>query len=108
MLASVAVNLFDRDKPLISDKAFFSDPSLSDLVDGQYTVLGKVVRVLPEGSKEKLNLLRKTGLGKIQTQLLQEMTTKLQGAEAAGFKTPDLAMEIEAPAIQVMPIATFA
>jgi hypothetical protein len=93
---------------LTLDKAFLSDPSLSDLVDGQYTVLGKVVRVLPKGSEEKLNLLRKTGLGKIQTQLLQEMTAKLQGAEGAGFKIPDLAMEIEAPAIQVMPIAIFA
>lgn len=48
---------------LTLDMAYASDPSLSDLIDGEYRVLGKVTRFIPAGSNETLNLLRKTTLG---------------------------------------------
>jgi hypothetical protein len=51
---------------LTLDTAYASDPSLSDLIDGEYRVLGKVTRAIPEDGDETINLLRKTSLGRVQ------------------------------------------
>jgi hypothetical protein len=91
---------------LIADPNYADDPTFSDLVDGEYTILGKVVRVIPAESGEKINLLRKTGLGKVP-----EVVKLLAGAITAfsdvGVDLPDPVTEIEGPAIQVLPIAIF-
>lgn len=93
---------------LTIDRAFLSDPSLSDLISGEYTVLGKVTKVIPQSGEDKVNLLRKTSLGKIQGQLLEQLKKPLKDLQQSDFKIPELITEIEGPAIQVIPIAVFA
>jgi len=92
---------------LTLDPAFLSDPSMSDLLDAEYTVFGKVTKVIKEGSPASLNLLRKTSLGKVQGQLLQKLKDSFSGMEAAGFAIPDLVTDVRGPAIQVLPVAIF-
>lgn len=92
---------------LTLDPAFLSDPSLSDLLDGEYTVFGKVTKVLRADGDEGINLLRKTSLGKVQGPLLEQMKNALSGMDEAGLAVPELATEIRGPAIQVLPIAIF-
>lgn len=93
---------------LTLDRAFLGDPSLSDLVDGQYTVLGKVVRVLRADSADTINLLRKSSVGKIQFDVFQKITSELSKIKDVGVALPDLALEVEPPVIQIVPIAIFA
>lgn len=92
---------------LTIDGDFLNDPSLSDLADGEFSVFGKVIRVLPENSDERINLLRKTSLSKINDTLLNQMFSGFENLEDGGLKNSDFNKEIVPPVIQVIPISIF-
>jgi len=48
---------------------YLNDPMMSDLVDGQFKVLGKVIRNV-ESESDSINLLRKTALSKMPESVL--------------------------------------
>jgi hypothetical protein len=93
---------------LTVDRAFLSDPSLSDIVDGEYTVLGKITKVISDHADEKINLLRKSGLGRVQGQVLRQMMSAFDEIRQQGFDLPPIITEIQAPAVQIIPISIFA
>lgn len=94
---------------LTIDSSFLSNPSLSDLVDGEYAVIGKVTKVISQAGHDKINLLRKTSLGKLDNSLFfEKMKESMEGVQQYGIKLPELITEIKGPAIQLMPIAVFA
>src|SRR4051812_32379429 len=74
------------------------------MVDGDFRVLGKVVRVVDSDSEESINLLRKTAFGSLNSDLFDELSRIVEKAEGKLY-LPDFATEIVGPAIQVMPIA---
>ena len=90
------------------ETGFLNDPLMSDLVDGQFKVIGKVIRSVGDSS-ESISLLRKTALSKMPSTLMLEVFGHLSalGSEQ-GFGIPELKMEIAGPAIQVLPIAIYA
>ena len=93
---------------LTLDKAFLGDLSLSDIADGQFSVLGKVTKVIPENSKESVNLLRKTSLSKLNSALLDQMFSGFSQLDKYGIQNQDIETEIRPPVIQLIPIAIFA
>jgi hypothetical protein len=93
---------------LTLDMAYAIDRSLSDLIDGEYNVLGKVTRFIPEASGETINLLRKTTLGRVHASLLEQLRQPLQEIQASGLNLPEFKTEIAPPVIQILPIAVFA
>lgn len=92
---------------LTMDRSFLSDLTLSDLVDGEYTVLGKVTKVILEDSDDTINLLRKTSLGRLQGEFLDKLVNSFEGMDRVGFDLPKIVTRIEGPVIQVIPIAVF-
>lgn len=90
------------------ETCFLNDPLMSDLVDGQFKIIGKVIKSVNDSS-ESINLLRKTALSKMPSALMIEALGHLSslGSEQ-GFDIPELKLEIEGPAIQVLPIAIYA
>ena len=90
------------------ETGFLNDPLMSDLVDGQFKVIGKVIRSVGDSS-ESISLLRKTALSKMPSHLIKEAFGHLStlGSEQ-GFGIPELKLEINGPAIQVLPIAIYA
>jgi hypothetical protein len=93
---------------LTIDNNFLNDPSLSDIADGEFTVFGKIIKVLPESSNDKINLLRKTSLSKLNEALLNQMFSGFQNFnEDDGLTNSEFIKEIESPAIQVIPISIF-
>ena len=92
---------------LTIDGDYLNDPSLSDLADGEFSVFGKVIRVLDSESDDKINLLRKTSLSKINDRLLNEMFSGFENLENDGLKNADFMKEVEPPVIQVIPISIF-
>jgi len=95
-------------KAVLSAKLdYFSDRNASEIVDGEFRVLGKIVRVIRPGSEEGINLLRKTSFGVLSTSLLGQIGDSLQGAEEAGVKLPEFVTEVKGPALQVIPISIF-
>lgn len=87
---------------------FLNDPLMSDLVDGQFKIIGKVVKSVTDSSGS-IDLLRKTALSKIPSDIMLNALGSLSalGSEQ-GFNIPDLKLEINGPAIQILPIAIYA
>lgn len=92
---------------LTLDRAFIGDPSLSDIADGHFSVLGKITRVIKDEEDESVNLLRKTSLSKLNKNLLDQMFSGFAQLEEHGIKNQNLETEIQPPVIQLIPIAIF-
>ncbi len=86
---------------------FLNDPTMSDLVDGHFKVLGKIIRVITDNSCS-INLIRKTALSAMPKKILDNMFSALSNLQTEeGFDIPPLKLEIEGPVIHVIPIAIF-
>jgi hypothetical protein len=86
---------------------YLNDPLMSDLVDGTFHVVGKIIRVVPDEG-DAINLMRKTAMSKMPTSALSEAFGGLSALTAdQGFDLPDLTWEIKGPVIQIIPIAIF-
>lgn len=92
---------------LTLDKAYMGALSIADIADGQFSVLGKVTRVIPENSAESVNLLRKTSLSRVNNTLLEQMLSGFKNLDEHGIKNQDIETEIKSPVLQVIPIAVF-
>ena len=90
------------------EKSSLNDPLMSDLVDGKFRVLGKVIRSI-SGSGEKISLVRNNALSSLPQHMLVQLGT-LFGALGSehGFSMPEIRWEIQGPAVQVLPIAIYA
>lgn len=90
------------------ESLYLNDPVMSDLVDGEFKVVGKVVRSISDTS-ESINLIRKTALSRMPKHLLEQVFQQFAAlGTTQGFDIPELRMDIEGPAIQVLPIAIYA
>lgn len=87
------------------ERQYLSDPTMSDLVDGTFRVVGKVIRVINAGD-EAVSLNRKSAMGKLPPAVLEQFKTAL--ADIEDFSLPELEWEVVGPAIHVLPIAVFA
>jgi hypothetical protein len=86
---------------------YLNDPSMGDLVDGTFTVLGKVTRVLSAGDGA-VSLIRKTALGRLPSSVLDQAFDGLNAMSALqGFSLPKVEWEISAPVVQVLPVAIY-
>ena len=92
---------------LTVEEQFLNDPTLSDLVDGTFRVVGKVIRSVdtPEGS---INLLRKTAMSRVPPAMLEALIGAFSSLQLEhGFTMPTMEMTIQGPVIQVLPLAIF-
>jgi len=90
---------------LTTKSNFFNSGGETEIIDGEFLVLGKVIRVIR--SDESINLLRKTTFGRFKEDTLNKLVSGFEGFENAGYRIPELITEIKAPAFQVIPIAIF-
>ncbi|MDB5055738.1 MAG: hypothetical protein JWM44_3788 [Bacilli bacterium] len=86
---------------------YFFNQNMNEVIDGQYKVFGKVIRVVPEYSDESINLLRNTSFSLFQNSLLSGIFGNFKDLEEAGLKLPSLDIEIEGPSLLIIPIAIF-
>jgi hypothetical protein len=89
------------------EQQYLNDPTMSDLVDGTFDVVGKVIRAV-EANGVPISLNRKSALGKLPASVLDGLKQALSGPELDEFSFKPLEFEIVGPAIQVLPIAIFA
>ncbi len=87
---------------------FFSDRNASEIIDGEFRVLGKVIRAVPTDSEESINLLRKTSFGLFDERIFEGFSDGFEDQEDFGLRFPEFVTAIEGPALQVVPIAIFA
>jgi hypothetical protein len=84
---------------------FFTPGGETEIIDGEFRILGKVIRIIR--SDGSINLLRKTTFGRFDPKILSQFSSGFEGIESAGFHVPEFITEIEAPTFQVIPIAIF-
>ena len=88
--------------------ASLNDPQMTDLVDGKFKVLGKVIRCIPDKS-ESIALTRNTALRSLPKRMLENLSIVFDKlVQDHDFVAPTIRWEIQGPAIQVLPIAIFA
>ncbi|CAN5729043.1 hypothetical protein BH23CHL4_BH23CHL4_11780 [soil metagenome] len=92
---------------LTLDASFLNDQALSEILDGHYFVLGKATRVLTKGDGSSINLLRKTSLGRMPSDALDQLFNAFKDTQTTGFSFPEIVTEIEGPAIQIIPVAIY-
>lgn len=99
----------DAQAVLSAQRAYFNDQNASEIVDGEFYVVGKTVRVLKSTSyvNDSINLLRKTTFGRLDESIFKSLADSLTQGELSQFELPAFAKEVYKPAIQVMPIAIF-
>lgn len=86
---------------------YLNDQSMSDLVDGTFKVVGKVIRVIEEG-KGAISLNRKTAIGRLPISSLDGLKQIFKQGQLQNYNLPEFEWEIPGPVIQVLPIAIFA
>lgn len=89
------------------EQQYLNDPSMADLVDGTFRVVGKLTRVVGE-MDEPISLNRKSAMGKLPPSVLGDIKKAFDSPELGGFAFPPLEWEIPGPVIHVLPIAIFA
>ena len=80
---------------------------MSDLVDGNFRVLGKVIKSV--GEDDKISLLRKTAMSKMPSTVLMQAFEKMSGLGTdGGFNIPEIKWDLKGPAFQIIPVAIYA
>lgn len=87
---------------------YFSNESPADIIDGQFIVLGKVVRYIAEKNSGSVNLLRGTPLAYLPETNLSEVISAFDEI-ASEMSVPDeFTTQIPSPVLLVIPIAIYA
>lgn len=93
---------------LTLEKHSLNDPLMADLVDGKFRVLGKVIRRVVEDD-DAISLVRNNALSNLPRHILENLGGVLgELGSQHDLAVPVLRWDIEAPAIQVIPIAIYA
>lgn len=95
-------------RALLSSKTeYFIDKNAAEIIDGEFKVLGKVIRVLGPRSEDCINLLRKTSFGALDNNMMEGFASHFNNGEVPGLRLPNVISEVKGPAIQVIPISIF-
>lgn len=88
------------------EEEYLNDPSMADLVDGRFSVLGKVIRVI-SSPDESISLLRKGVMGALSEHTLMSTFGSIATMQQDSFKVPHIEWNIHGPVVQVIPIAIY-
>lgn len=87
---------------------YLNDPTMADLVEGKFMVVGKVIRTVADADGA-ISLIRKSALTVMPKSVLEDVMRSFQQlSDKEGFNLPNLNWELPGPAFQVIPIAMFA
>nr|WP_093315075.1 hypothetical protein [Tindallia californiensis] len=88
---------------------YFFNKNMNEIIDGEYTVIGKVVKISLSNKKDSINLLRNTGLNLAKKELMDQMLKGFNSVElsSAGMDVPQFSTIIEDNAMLVIPICIY-
>lgn len=90
------------------ENKFLNDPQMSDLLDGEFQVLGVVVKSI-KNDTDSISLVRKTTFSKLPQNVMGPLFEALDTFhDTLELGLPSVSVEISGPAIQVLPVAIFA
>ena len=88
---------------------FFNNKTMNEIIDGEFSVLGKAVKIITDENGHEINLLRNTSLSLIKETLLSQFMGELENQEisSAGINVPEIKTKIKGNGILLIPIAIF-
>ncbi|MCY8565639.1 DUF6414 family protein [Bacillus sonorensis] len=86
---------------------FFYNRNMNEVIDGEYTVLGKVVKVVNDESSSGINLFRNTGFKLMKQDFLTDMFDKFELEANDQLDIPEITTIVKNPALLVIPIAIY-
>lgn len=92
---------------LSAQEQYLSNDNVSEILGGHFKVLGKVIAICKDET-ENIDLLRKTTLSILPTDMLTEMFSGFQSGDTKQFNLPELRTKISGPAVIVIPVAIYA
>ncbi len=96
---SAVLTLFD---------AFLRDRSMSELLNREFRVLGKVARHLPSGSPEGVDLLASSGIAGFPEGILERLTEAVRSMSGpGGARVAVPRASIDPPVIEIVPISIY-
>lgn len=85
---------------------YFIHKNTNEIIDGNYTVFGKVVKVVST-DQDEINLFRNTAFKLFQQQVLDNLFQSMNTESNGQLEFPNIASKITTPAILVIPIAIY-
>lgn len=102
----VSTNTSNTNMVVTCDRNYFINRNINKIVDGKYSVVGKVVNYFPT-SEGSISLLRTTSLSKFKSDFLKQMFSGFATMGESGLALPELITEIKGPCVQIIPIGIF-
>ncbi|WP_420314948.1 DUF6414 family protein [Dorea longicatena] len=91
---------------LPTDENYFLNNNMSEITDGNYKILGKVVQIYKDSGE--ISLLRNTVFSKLQLDKMKEFQDIFNDPALADFiGNGGITTTIEAPVIMIIPIAIY-
>lgn len=91
---------------LSAQEKYLSNDNISEMLGGTFKVLGKIVAICEDDSKD-INLLRKTTLSLLSEDMLQQLFSGFSSRDLAQFNLPEFKTKIKGPAMIIIPIAIY-
>lgn len=85
---------------------YFIHKNTNEIIDGNYTVFGKVVKIVSDDADD-INLFRNTGFKLFQQEALDTMLDSMNNGTDKQLEIPNINSRISSPAILVIPIAIY-
>lgn len=85
---------------------FFFNKNMNELIDGNFTVVGKVIKVVNE-ENDHINLFRNTGFKLFRQEALDELFKSFEVGMDNQLEIPEIISKINKPALLVLPIAIY-
>lgn len=92
---------------LSAQEQYLTNDNISELIGGEFKVLGKVIKVTTE-SDNSINLLRKTVLNSLDDDSLKEIQDSFAKSGLENYNFPPIVTTIKHPAAIIIPIAIYA
>lgn len=85
---------------------FFFNRNMNEIIDGNYTVVGKMVKVVLN-ENDSINLFRNTGFKLLKQDFLEQFFSSFNNQADEQLHLPEITTRINKPALLVIPIAIF-
>lgn len=89
------------------DLEYFGPNGVIEAIEGQYKIIGKVVKYVD--NENSINLLRNTSFSRLKSTLLDQLFNAFNSADMddAGFESTEILTQVSGPSIMILPIAIF-
>lgn len=94
---------------LQTDIDFFNNKNMNEIIDGEYHVLGKVIKIIKDDNMDEINLLRNTSLSSVNDNLMDTFIRAFNNNEMAeaGIDIPKVITKIKGNGMLILPIAIY-